>query len=333
MKIKFVGFIAALLLAVAVVFVLTRSSDQPDPDEVSATQLDIGYSRLRISLPVFVAEELGYFDENGIDANLLMYETAQPLMQALVQGQIDVAGYTALPITYNGMIRSDRELYFASLMIEDQEHRISYLLRPTADASINSISDLKGRTIGILPTIAYRSWLEAMLEAEGIDPESDVIIQQVAPTLQAQALSSGGVDALFTNDPSATSAIQIGVAEVVSDTVFVPTYLGEPFPFGSFNLSKEWADNNPEAAAAVVRSIDKAIDYINQNPAEAKQLMAKYLPDQFQPHVQFYPNAKYTLSSDTTEDVLSATADQYLEIGIINEAMQFDGLVYRVQSE
>lgn len=324
-----------LVILIAGLFWFNSQKNAPNPPENQSHNLekiDIGYSRLRISLPVFVAKERGLFEKYGIDANLKMYETAQPLMQALVSGQIDVAGYTALPITYNGILRSKKDILFLSVMVEDQDHRISYLLRPkTAEGqspSINSIKDLKGKVVGILPTIAYKAWLETMLKENGLEPNVDVIIQQVAPTLQTQSLKSGGVDALFTNDPVATSAITVGVAEPVSKTVEVPSYLGEPFPFGSFNISKEWATNNPEITKGIASALNEAILFINENPSEAKQYMIPYIPDQFKPHVAMYPNTLYLTLDQTTQKIFEDVAKQYLEVGIIKSPISFDGLVY-----
>ena len=66
-----------------------------------------------------MAHEKKIFQKHGLDVRLKVYDTAQPLMQALVEGKVDVAGYTALPITFNGMLRSDKKLYFLTTMIED----------------------------------------------------------------------------------------------------------------------------------------------------------------------------------------------------------------------
>jgi ABC-type nitrate/sulfonate/bicarbonate transport system substrate-binding protein len=239
----------------------------------------VGYSRLRISLPVFVAKEKGIFAKHGIEAELEMYDTAQPLMQALVAGKVDVAGYTALPITFNGMLRSKKQLYFITTMVEDQSHRISFLLRPATPEgqAIKSPKDLKGKRIGILPTIAYKAWLQEILKANGLDPETDVTIVQVAPEQTPQAIKSGGVDALFTNDPAATAAIRLGVAELVSQEVECPKYIMDPFPFGSFNVSKEWADANPDLFKKLVAALDEAAAFVNAHPEEAKACMAPYL--------------------------------------------------------
>lgn len=331
-KILSIILISLVILAGLWIISQPQKSSQSNKGE-GLEKVEIGYSRLRISLPIFVADQAGIFEKHGIDADLKMYETAQPLMQALVEGKVDVAGYTALPITYNGMLRSNKDLYFLSLMVEDQEHRISYFLRPSTPSgqspSIVSISDLGGKTVGILPTIAYKSWLEAILSKNGLVPGKDVIIQQVAPTLQAQALKSGGVDALFTNDPAATSAIKIGVAEPFSDQVEVPAYLGSPFPFGSFNVSKTWAEENPDTMRKLSAALNEAIDFVNSNPELSKVYMAPYLPEQFQAHVSSYPDALYVKLSDSNEDILDTAMKQYFEIGIIPSMINLEGLVYK----
>lgn len=306
------------------------SSENNNP-ESNLTKVEIGYSQLRISLPVFVAKEEGIFERNGIDAELSMYPTAQPLMQALVAGKIDIAGYTALPITYIGVLKSRKQLLFISTMVEDDSHRISYLLRKKmADGSnnpIQSIADLKGKKIGILPTIAYKGWIEAILRENNLEPRKDVYIQQIPPSQQPLFLKSGQVDALFTNDPAATSAIASGVAELFTDSVECPNLIADPFPFGSFNISKEWADANPATFKKIVKSINEAIDFISASQKKAKLNMKKYLPKNFKPHVELYPNARYLKTTESSVETFNNIAALYLKQGIIQQELKLDGLV------
>lgn len=325
------------LLFFGLLILVQCTSPASNPQETTKkqenlTDLEIGYSRLRISLPVFVAQEKGFFEKHGIRASLNMYETAQPLMQALVAGQINAAGYTALPITFNGMIRSKKDLYFITTMVEDDQHRISYLIRPQSQEGnppvINSIKDLAGKRIGILPTIAYKAWLEEILRKNGIDPKKDVVIQQISPTQQGQALKSGGVDALFTNDPAATSIIKLGIGELVSDEVEVPQNIQNPFPFGSFNVDKVWADENSEDYQNLVSALDEAVAYINTHPNESKKMMIPYLPEVFKEHVAHYPNALYWNTKQSKIETYQDVSDLYFSIGIIPEAINLDGLVH-----
>jgi len=321
------ALVATLVIAAACSSEPDREAPREPGTPPGPTRLTIGYSRLRISLPVFVAEQQGIFRRHGLQTELVMYDTAQPLMQALVEGRVRAAGYTALPITYNGMIRSHTKLYFLTAMVEDQEHRISYLLRRRGDTAIGSVGDLRGRNVGILPTVAYRAWLTALLEDSGVDP-GEVTIQQIAPAMQLQALRSGGVDALFTNDPAATSAIAEGIAEPVNDFVEVPRALGEPFLFGSFNVRKDWADAHRDEVARLAAALDEAVDFVSQHPADAKRAMRAYLPDAFRDHVDRYPDARYLRSDQVEEAAFTRAADQCRQRGIIPEALSLTGLVY-----
>lgn len=320
----------AICLGACAAFGCGQEAPAGPPPERPATPIRIGYSRLRISLPIFVAAEQGIFRRHGIDADLVMYDTAQPLMQSLVGGQLDVGGYTALPITYGGMLRSGTRLLFVTALLEDQQHRISYLLRQTTPAgqepTIRSVADLRGRRVGILPTMAYRAWLLAILEGSGIGPD-EVTIQQIEPLLQPQTLASGGVDALFTNDPAATAAIVGGFAEPIDDFVEVPRVLGEPFLFGSFNVRADWAEAHPEPLERLVAALDEAVLWIAAHPREAKRAMAPYLPAPFRPHTDLYPDARYLPSTETREEDFVRAAEQMRARGILAEVPDLRGLV------
>ncbi|MEP0264194.1 ABC transporter substrate-binding protein [Dokdonia sp.] len=329
-KIIKISVILFLFIGVFFIFKLYNKQELSIPNKETIHNIDIGYSRLRISLPVFVAQEEGFFEKQGINANLKMYDTAQPLMQALIAGNIDIGGYTALPITYNGMLRSGKKLYFITAMIEDEDHRISYLLRykeENKDSKITTVNDLKGKRIGILPTIAYKAWITEILKKNGLDPEKDVVIQQIAPAQQGQALKNGAVDALFTNDPAATSIIELGIGELLSNEVESSKYINDPFVFGSFNVSKKWANENKDIYKKLVLALDEAVNFVNNNPQRAKEHMRNYLSDTFKEHIKKYPDALYWNTTESDEILFENIAEKYLSIGIIPESLSLKGLV------
>jgi len=313
--------IIGLFIIVAIIIAFFSFNGKKQNNEVT-----IGYSALRISLPIFVAQEKGFFTNEGLNVNLERFDTAQPLMNSLVAENIPIGGYTALPITYNAMLRSKTDLYFVTSILEDQQHRISYLIVPTDTPQDFSISDLKGKKIGILPTIAYKVWIEEILRKNNVDP-SEVEIVQIAPALSPSALESKQIDALFTNDPAATTVLQQKIGRLLSQEVEVPKYLGEPFLFGSFNIRKDFADANPKITKKVISAMDKAVTFVNENPAEAKEMMKKYLHESQQPFVEFYPDALYQPTTEVTTQEFQNIADQYLKIGIISEALNVEDSV------
>jgi NitT/TauT family transport system substrate-binding protein len=308
---------------VACLFVLLSACQNGVP---RGKEIEIGYSALRISLPVFVALEQGFFKEEGLDVKLVRFDTAQPLMQALVAGTVKVAGYTALPITYNSMLRSNKELYFVTSLLEDRTHPISYFLVPKNAPKTVHISNFAGKNVGVLPTTIYQKWLEIILAKNGVDPKT-VHITPIAPQLQPFALQSGQVDALFTNDPAATASIQKGIARTISDETLVPKYLGDPLLFGSFNVDKTWAEQNPEAFNSLVRALNKSVHFIKNNPQLAKQSMKPYVDESQRSYVMYYADAYYLDTTQSNAADFQAAADQYAQIGVIPKALRVAHLV------
>jgi len=324
MKVCNLKGLGALVLMILVILVFCGFKSNKNVAELK--KVKIGCNRLRVSLPLFVAQEQGIFRKNGLNVELVMFDTAQPLMDALCAGHLNAAGYTAFPITFSAQMRSKKQLYYATALVEDDEHPISMLM-VKKDSRINGIADLRGKRIGILPTFAYRAWLDMILKENNIS-NKEVVVQMIAPALTPAALASGSVDAMFTNDPAITTTVQKGIGRVLYNGAIVPKYLWSPLPFGSFNLSKEFVDNNPDTAQRIVKSLDEAIAIINKDPNKAKKMMANYLPEAERPFVHHYPDSLYQNSREVSRKDFERLADSYLKEGIIKERLDVKGLVY-----
>jgi NitT/TauT family transport system substrate-binding protein len=267
----------------------------------------IGVSTLRISLPVFVAEQNGLFAKHGIDAEVRRYETAQPLADELGAARIDAGGYVAFPILFGPGVAPPKVRVFTAV-VEDAGHPLSYLLVKKG-SGLRGVAALKGRRIGILPTVAYRRWLEAILHNDGLRPE-DVTIVPFAPSLEVDALAGGGVDALFTGDPMATAALARGFAELATDSPDVPRVLGDPFLFGTFAVTEDFAQKHPAQAQALVSALDEAITMLAADPAVGKAAMKPYVRETERPFVDQYPPARYLHSGE----ISAAQLDRALEL-------------------
>lgn len=261
----------------------------------------------------------------------MRFDTAQPLMSALVGGNVQIADYTALPITFNSMQRSKTSLYFLTVLYEDQKHPISYLIVPPGTPSGFQVVDLKGKRVGILPTVAYKVWFEKILYNSGIDPAS-VQVLPIAPSLTPTAIRSGQVDALFTNDPAATAVLKQGFGKLLSNRVEVPEVLGGKFVFGSFNITKDYADKNPDIALKVVHALDRAVEFVNAHQQTSKSIMKEFVHPSQQPYVASYPDANFKPSFSVSPKEFQVIADKYHKIGIIKKPIQVESLILSDQS-
>ncbi len=307
-----------------IVFVIFLCAGNP---AAGNERVRIGCSTLRISLPIFVAQEKGIFKKNGIDVDLVKFDTAQPLIDALCSGKLDVAGYAAFPIILSAQLRSKKELYYATLMLEDNKHPVSMFV-VKKDSSIKKISDLKGKRIGILPTFAYKVWLELILQKNNVKLD-EVIIQQVAPAMTPASLESGIVDAMFTNDPAVTACIEKGIGRLLLKEALVPKYLGSPFPFASFCMAKDFVNKNPVVAQRIINSLDEAIEYITANQQESKVSMGKFLPEAQRSFVNKYPDSLFLKSSQFTPAKLIRIGDSHKKLGIIKEKVDLSNALFR----
>src|SRR3974390_2311777 len=121
----------------------------------------IGVSTLRISMPVFVAEQHGLFTKHGIDAEVRRFDTAQPLADELGAARIDAGGYVAFPILF-GPGAPPPKVRVLTAIVEDAGHPLSYLLVKKG-SGLRGVAALRGRRIGILPTAPSRRWPGAIL--------------------------------------------------------------------------------------------------------------------------------------------------------------------------
>jgi NitT/TauT family transport system substrate-binding protein len=257
----------------------------------------IGVSTLRISLPVFVAAEKGLFAKRGLDVDLKRFDTAQPLADELGAGRIDAGGYVAFPILFAPGAAAPR-LRVVTAIVEDATHPISYFLVKKG-SGLRGVASLAGRKIGILPTVAYRKWLEAVLQHDGVALDK-VTIMPVAPPMEIDSLAGGGVDALFTGDPMATAALARGVAEPLTDSPDVPRVLGDPFLFGTFAMTEDFITKHPAQAHALRDALDEAIGMIAADPAVGRAAMAPYVRETERPFIDHYPAARYLRSGEVT---------------------------------
>jgi ABC-type nitrate/sulfonate/bicarbonate transport system substrate-binding protein len=312
----------------------------------------IGYSALGVSLPLFVAHRTGLFADQGLRVQMRGYPTAHPLVEDIIDEGVPCGGFVAFPIALHRHVRA-RPLYYACAVAEDLENPISFLL-VRKGSGIDSIGDLAGRRVGVLPTKAYREWLKALLSRAGLGyhqvkldktckcmetcAASDVPIERmvsvhdVLPHETAAALRSGRIDAIFTNDPGVTDAVRSGVADIFGDRPILPSLLGSPFLFGSFAFDSDFVADRPEEARKIVVALDEAVRFCRQDPAAARRIAAPYLPPSCADLRDGLGRPMFLTSSEVDTARLQATIDLLSDGGMIGGRVEMDRWVMRADT-
>lgn len=240
------------------------------------TPLRVGYLPITADLPLFVAYEKGLFDKHGLtNVELVATSSSNEAIGNLVAGRTDIQGGVGLSTLYSSWLRRPGSFRLYATGYEDDENYTSSLLVPV-DSPIQQPGDLVGRVVGTYSGLTQVVNLRLVLD-DFLDPETDITISQVDPSLQLKALQSGQFDALFTIDPYTTMALSQGLARslIVNPRV---KYIMRPFPTFANPVSANLVENSPDTVRSFIAAYNEGLEYLNEHPGVAGELLPKYTP-------------------------------------------------------
>ncbi len=166
-------------------------------------------------MPYFLAYDQKMFEAEGIEPKHVFLGAPNQVIDSFLTGRADVGPNAAAGITIvaNAQFPGTLKVFgFQGGRLEPFV-RDSALVVPTS-SSASSFADMKGKKIGTLPGIQWRSITRNLLRKAGLNPETDATIVELGLPLQIQALLSGTVDALLAIEPQASLAIATGQAKI-----------------------------------------------------------------------------------------------------------------------
>lgn len=317
--------IAALLVSAALALSFTACS-QKDSGSNDEYVLKIGEVQGALChAPLQVAMEKGYFDEEGIKWERVDFGGSD-IQAALGSGMIDcgfgLVGKFIQPIE-NGL----------NMVITSGMHTGCTKILVRADSGIESIADLKEKTIGV-SSLASSEAITAKraLNAAGVNISADsgeVSFAVYSTTDQPVALINGAVDAISTPDPVATNAENEYGLKVLLDTASTEPYANE-YCCVSF-VSSELAEKHPDIAAAFTRAVLKGSAFVAANPEETAkiQIEGEYVSGDASANAEILKSYKYIPSVQGGYDALVNVANDLHDIGILKPETDVDALIER----
>ena len=223
---------------------------------------------------MYVAIEEGYFEEEGINLTLVCGFGADKVMTAVLSGEADIGfmGSEASIYTYNGGA-NDYVVNFAQLT-----QRAGNFLVAREEMPDFSWEDLKGSTVlggrkGGMPEMVF----EYILKKNGIDPETDLEINQSIDFGSTAAAFSGGKGEYTVEfEPSATALEQENKGYVVASLGEESGYV----PYTAYSAKKRFIDENPEAIQRFTDALQKGMDYVQSHtPKEIAKVIEPQFPE------------------------------------------------------
>lgn len=277
-----------IVILLGVVFSIL-SCNQQATEQKSLQNLNIGYLPIAVGLPLFVATDEGYFEEQGFEATLTRFASSNEVANAATSGQVDVS-IAATNVMFDvGYVSKKKHTLIITNPYANQENHITDYILVADTSSIKKLSDLKNKKIGIFPGSVVKVFCHLILEKQGLTKDDYQLIE-LSPKDWAAALQSKQIDALSAVEPQASQILSDGIGYSISEGFYAQLMPNVP-------LSAQWisADfvkkNGKEKAEKIIAAIDKAVSFIENNPEKAKEYLAKYanVREDILPNVELNP--------------------------------------------
>ncbi len=211
-----------------------------------------------------IAKALDYFtQEMGVPVELVKFDSGRDVNTAIASGSIDFGLLGSCPAS----LAISQDLGVEFIWIHEVLGSVESLVA-RADAGINSLSDLKGKTVATpFASTAHFSLLKA-IESAGLD-QSDVKILDMQTSEIFASWENDEIDAAYIWEPTLS---QLGDAKTVTTS-------GDMAELGFMTsnveiVRKEFADQYPELVAAYIRALNKSVKMYQEDNETAVSTIA-----------------------------------------------------------
>ncbi|MBB2494127.1 ABC transporter substrate-binding protein [Aquipseudomonas ullengensis] len=224
----------------------------------------VGYGTL------YLARDLGYFKEQGLDVDFTVIEESAMYMAAQASGKLSGSASTIDEI----LKYRSKDFCFKAVAALDESHGGDGVL---VGKDVTSLEQLKGQSVAVNEGSVSQFWLSYLLKQKGMSM-SDLEIQNMTADDAATAFIAGRVPAAVTWEPHLSLVKAKGQGKVLIDSSETPGVIVDVVA-----LSCDVIDKQPEDVKALVSGLYKAVEYTKTHPQEAYAIMAKgvggYLSD------------------------------------------------------
>lgn len=328
MKRKISLFIIVIFLVsfmISALFV-DLSKNKDDEDKVKVTVAEVAHTIFYA--PQYVAIENGYFEDYGIDIELILTSGADKVTAAVLSGDADIgfSGSEATIYVYNGG-EKDYLKTFAQLTQKDG----SFLVGREKIENF-TLDDLKGKDV-----IGGRAFgmpemiLKYALKQNGIDPNKDLFVDtSVAFAAMSGAFIGGQGDYVALFEPNALELEKNGYGYVVASL----GELGGIVPYTSYSARSSYIDKNKEIISNFTKAIQKGIDFVhNHSDKEVAEVILKQFPDTSLSDLEkviarYREIDAWPSTTKFNEESFDHLQDIMLDYGAIEKKVPYSKLIY-----
>lgn len=209
--------LSLLLIIVALSVQACAQSPTSKPEELPELgKIKVGY--VPVIAPVYIAYEKGYFKEQGLDVELVPFDSGAKMVAALSAGQLDVGSGEAGTALLNAVDQGfDVKVVMGTGSMPKGFGPNPFLVRKDLydSGEVTEPADLKGKKVAVNVPHGMVEYLVSEVLAKGDLTVDDVeLIVLPFPEMSA-AFANQAIDAAILTEPLASSAVKDDLAVVL----------------------------------------------------------------------------------------------------------------------
>ncbi|MEK6351278.1 MAG: ABC transporter substrate-binding protein [Burkholderia cenocepacia] len=231
-----------------------------------------------IYLPPKLAENLGYFKDEGLDVELQSQQAGVDAENELLAGAAQaVVGFYDHAIDLQAKGKEIETIVVFGLVPGSME-----MVRSDVAGQIRSMGDIKGKTLGVTGLGSSSTFLGQYLAARhGLKTTDYSMLPVGAGNSLIASLKQKRVDVAWTTEPTTSLLRAGGDAKVLVDLSSIDgtkAALGGLYPASSLYVQRTWADAHKPEAAKLARAFVRTLQFIHTHSADeiAAKMPADY---------------------------------------------------------
>jgi len=287
----------SLFFAAALAIALATASGAQAAEKIS---IMVGGIEKIIYLPARLAEQLGYFKEEGLDVELLSEPAGVNAEDEMLAGAVQgVVGF------YDHTIDLQAKGKYAESVVQFSHApgEVELVSARMAD-QIKSPADFKGKSLGVTGLGSSTNFLTQFLAVKnGVKLGEFTSVPVGAGNTFIAAMQHGQIDAGMTTEPTISRLLKTGEAKILVDMRSVDTTraaLGGVYPAACLYMQTDWVEKHPVEVQKLANVFVKTLRYIATHSAD--EIAAQMPKDYYTGDKAMYVNALATGKQMFTAD-------------------------------
>ncbi|WP_280248056.1 ABC transporter substrate-binding protein [Nocardia abscessus] len=272
--------LALVAVAITALLLATGCRDSraiPMADGRPQITIMVGGLEKVIYLPAVLTRQLGFFESNDIDVQLLGEQSGATAETALLTGDVQgVVGFYDHTIDLQAKDQCIRSV----VQMSDVPGEVELVSK--ADTDITSVADLRGRKLGVTSLGSSTDFLtQALTGQEGMTTADYTRVKVGAGQTFIAGMNHDGIDAGMTTDPTVAQMVNSGEARILVDMrteAGTRAALGGLYPATSLYMNCATIDAHPDIVRKLAAAFVQTLQWIQTHTPEQ---IAEKMPPQY----------------------------------------------------